>query len=90
MLPSPETGLTVTVTVVPEVELTDAIVPVAVEVFVNTKSPTSRLFTFSLNATVNCNDVAFVGVAVTRLIEVTVGAVWSIVYDEPPVKPADN
>jgi hypothetical protein len=76
-VPSPLTLFTVTSIVVPDDAETDAIVPAAVPVAVNEKSPMSTFDTLSLNVTLYTNEVALVlAVAgVCRLIELTEGAV---------------
>jgi hypothetical protein len=59
-VPSPLTLFTVTSMVVPDDAETEAIVPAAVLVGVNEKSPMSTFDTLSLNVTLYTNEVALV------------------------------
>jgi hypothetical protein len=79
-VPSPDPVLAVTVQIAPlPVTPVTAGVPPS-PVFTTAKLPEATPLTLSLNVTVHWTLKAFVGEEVTRLIEVTVGAVRSMVY----------
>ncbi|MBV6465970.1 MAG: hypothetical protein PGMFKBFP_01267 [Anaerolineales bacterium] len=82
MVPSPVPVLTVTVYVAPE-PLTLAMDAPVTPLVVKSKSPTSTPVTASEKVTVKFTLAALVGLASARKMEVTVGAVLSIVYSSP-------